>query len=130
MRPPGSRTRAFHRGLAARAQPGGAEVHRATDRGLRRPKLMALSAPKSSTSSSLLAAVWPGRTCARPCGGPPARGARGHIEGTELPAPFCRLIERLLAHLKELDRQAREHPTSMKRHYKALPRLPAWRRAL
>jgi transposase len=26
----------------------------------------------------------------------------------ELPAPFCRLIERLLAHLKELDRQARE----------------------
>jgi transposase len=28
--------------------------------------------------------------------------------GKELPAPFCRLIERLMAHLKELDRQARE----------------------
>jgi transposase len=28
--------------------------------------------------------------------------------GKELPAPFCRLIERLLAHLKELDRQTRE----------------------
>ena len=30
------------------------------------------------------------------------------VAGKELPAPFCRLIERLLAHLKELDRQARE----------------------
>jgi transposase len=28
--------------------------------------------------------------------------------GKELPAPFCQLIERLLAHFKELDRQARE----------------------
>jgi transposase len=31
-----------------------------------------------------------------------------HVAGQELPAPFCRLIERLLAHLKELDRQTRE----------------------
>jgi transposase len=30
------------------------------------------------------------------------------VAARELPAPFCRLIERLLAHLKELDRQARE----------------------
>jgi transposase len=30
------------------------------------------------------------------------------VAGKELPAPFCRLIERLLAHLKELDHQARE----------------------
>ena len=30
------------------------------------------------------------------------------VAGKELPAPFCRLIERLLAHHKELDRQARE----------------------
>jgi transposase len=30
------------------------------------------------------------------------------VAGKELPAPFCRLIERLLAHLKELDRQTRE----------------------
>ena len=30
------------------------------------------------------------------------------VAGKELPPPFCRLIERLLAHLKELDRQARE----------------------
>jgi transposase len=30
------------------------------------------------------------------------------VAGKELPAPFCRLIERLMGHLKELDRQARE----------------------
>jgi len=30
------------------------------------------------------------------------------VAGRELPAPFCRLIERLLAHLTELDRQAKE----------------------
>lgn len=30
------------------------------------------------------------------------------VAAKELPAPFCRLIERLLGHLKELDHQAKE----------------------